>query len=133
MLKLLARQGRTIICTIHQPTASHFQLFDQVYVLAKGQCVFQGASQQLVPFMSSVGLHCPKHYNPADYGKYKILYEYYVGHHQLLWLSLTQTTVWKLDPFPSPNMLGKNHTQFGPLERAGLSHQPEVIKHHSLK
>jgi ABC-type multidrug transport system ATPase subunit len=72
MLKLLARQGRTIICTIHQPTASHFQLFDQVYVLAKGQCVYQGASQQLVPFLSSVGLRCPKHYNPADYGKYNV-------------------------------------------------------------
>lgn len=67
LLKLLAQQGRTIICTIHQPTASHFQLFDQVYVVAKGHCVYQGASQQLVPFMSSVGLHCPKHYNPADY------------------------------------------------------------------
>jgi ABC-type multidrug transport system ATPase subunit len=72
LLKVLARQGRSIICTIHQPTASHFQLFDQVYVLAKGQCVYQGASQQLVPFMSSVGLHCPKHYNPADYGEYDI-------------------------------------------------------------
>lgn len=97
MLKLLARQGRTIICTIHQPTASHFQVFDQVYVLAKGQCVYQGASQQLVPFMSSVGLHCPKHYNPADYGKYNVLHRYYVGHHQLPGLYLTPTTSWKLD------------------------------------
>lgn len=76
MLKLLARQGRTIICTIHQPTASHFQLFDQVYVLAKGQCVYQGASQQLVPFMASVGLRCPKHYNPADYVMEMIQGEY---------------------------------------------------------
>lgn len=67
---MLAHQGHTIICTIHQPAASHFQLFDQVYILAKGHCVYQGASKQLVPFMSSVGLHCPKHYNPADYGKY---------------------------------------------------------------
>lgn len=67
LLKTLARQGRTLICTIHQPTASHFQLFDQVYILAKGHCVYHGASQQLIPFMSSVGLHCPKHYNPADY------------------------------------------------------------------
>ncbi|XP_069705223.1 ATP-binding cassette subfamily G member 4-like [Periplaneta americana] len=76
MLKLLARQGRTIICTIHQPTASHFQLFDQVYIMAKGLCVYQGAAPQLVPFLSSVGLHCPKHYNPADYVMEMIQGEY---------------------------------------------------------
>lgn len=30
MLHNLTRQGRTIICTIHQPTASEFSMFDQV-------------------------------------------------------------------------------------------------------
>lgn len=67
LLKTLARQGRTVICTIHQPTASIFEQFDRVYVLARGSCVYQGAHDHLVPFLSNVGLECPKTYNPADY------------------------------------------------------------------
>ncbi|XP_075224617.1 ATP-binding cassette subfamily G member 4-like isoform X2 [Lycorma delicatula] len=67
LLKNLSRQGRTIVCTIHQPTASMFNMFDNVYMLAKGMCVYQGSSQQLVPFLASCGLQCPSSYNPADY------------------------------------------------------------------
>ena len=32
----LAHQGRTIVCTIHQPRSDIFQLFDDVMLLSKG-------------------------------------------------------------------------------------------------
>ncbi|KAJ2950237.1 hypothetical protein O0L34_g11599 [Tuta absoluta] len=67
LLRLLSRQGRTIICTIHQPSASLFALFDRVYVLARGMCCYQGAAPLLVPFLAEVGAVCPTTHNPADF------------------------------------------------------------------
>ncbi|XP_034187738.2 ATP-binding cassette sub-family G member 1 isoform X1 [Osmia lignaria lignaria] len=67
LLERLARLGRTVICSIHTPSARIFAKFDHVYVVANGQCVYRNTVQNLVPFLQQVGLECPKHYNPADF------------------------------------------------------------------
>lgn len=70
LLKSLARDNRTIVCTIHQPSASLYALFDQVYIIAEGMCIYNGASDNTVQFLASVGLQCPMYHNPADYSKF---------------------------------------------------------------
>ncbi|KAG6797700.1 ATP-binding cassette sub-family G member 1 isoform X1 [Apis mellifera caucasica] len=67
LLKQLAKAGQTVICSIHQPSASLLNMIDHLYVVADGNCVYSGSTQNLVPYLSSLGLQCPTHYNPADY------------------------------------------------------------------
>ncbi|XP_030383367.1 ATP-binding cassette sub-family G member 1 [Scaptodrosophila lebanonensis] len=67
LLKKLALEGRTVICTIHQPSALTFAMFDHLYAIGEGHCIYAGGTHNLVPFLGVLGLHCPESYNPADY------------------------------------------------------------------
>lgn len=68
VLNSLAQEGRTIICTIHQPRSDLFSQFGNILLLAKGgQVAYNGPSSQLLPYFSDIGHPCPKLTNPADH------------------------------------------------------------------
>lgn len=67
ILKNLALDGKTIICTLHTPSALEFKMFDHIYALADGFCIYQGSTNNLVPFLSNLDLVCPETYNPPDF------------------------------------------------------------------
>lgn len=45
-------------------------MFDKLYAVTKGQCIYQGPVKELIPFLGNIGLHCPSYHNPADFCKF---------------------------------------------------------------
>ncbi|XP_060165107.1 ATP-binding cassette sub-family G member 5 isoform X2 [Globicephala melas] len=63
----LARRGRIVILTIHQPRSELFQLFDKIAILSCGELVFCGTPVEMLHFFSGCGYPCPEHSNPFDF------------------------------------------------------------------
>ncbi|XP_058056884.1 ATP-binding cassette sub-family G member 1 [Anopheles bellator] len=103
LLQGLAREGRTIVCTIHQPSATVFEMFDHVYVLAEGNCVYQGSALNTVPYLRSVGLHCPPYHNAADYLLEVTNKEY--GNFTKALAHASSDPSWRLAPVVAPGRL----------------------------
>lgn len=66
-LRNLAFTGRTIITTIHQPSAEMFNLFDDLCVLAEGKVVYFGPAHLAADHFASLGHPVPDHTNHADF------------------------------------------------------------------
>ncbi|DBA00883.1 TPA: hypothetical protein N0F65_008526 [Lagenidium giganteum] len=66
-LQQLARNGRTVIATIHQPSSELYGLFDMLYLLSDGACVYHGKAADAVGYFGNLGFQCPSFVNPSDY------------------------------------------------------------------
>ena len=47
-LKDLADEGRTVVCSIHQPRSSIFAMFDDLLLLSEGAPVYSGPAKDAV-------------------------------------------------------------------------------------
>ncbi|KAF5378810.1 hypothetical protein D9615_006999 [Tricholomella constricta] len=72
-LRKLANSGQAILCTIHQPSAELFQVFDRLLLLRKGgQTVYFGdlghnATKLIHYFEKNGSRHCDPAENPAEF------------------------------------------------------------------
>ncbi|PKK28947.1 ATP-binding cassette, sub-family G (WHITE), member 2 (Junior blood group) [Columba livia] len=67
LLKRMAKQGKTIIFSIHQPRYSIFRLFDNLTLLAAGRMLYHGPAQHAIQYFQSIGYECEPYNNPADF------------------------------------------------------------------
>ncbi|XP_076926525.1 ABC transporter G family member 21-like [Bidens hawaiensis] len=67
-LKGLARGGRSVVTTIHQPSSRLYWMFDKVVVLSDGCPIYSGHTGRVMEYFSSIG-HVPgfNFVNPADF------------------------------------------------------------------
>eukprot|EP00117_Sycon_ciliatum_P034799 scpid29605/ scgid1650/ Protein white len=66
-LKTLAENGRTIICTIHQPPSEVFLRFHKLLLFAEGRTAYLGSVAGAPAEFARLGFVCPAHYNYADF------------------------------------------------------------------
>jgi len=67
-VKSLARHGRTVVCTIHSPSSQSFRLFDTMYLLYEGACVFNGnPHSEAIPHFENCGFLFQVGDSVADY------------------------------------------------------------------
>jgi len=67
LLQEIAKSGRTVVSTIHQPSSQVFKKFDRLMLLCEGQIIYQGSSEESVGYFSKFGQVCPKNENPSNY------------------------------------------------------------------
>ena len=71
LCKLLRRlsksRGVTVVCTIHQPQAKIFKLFDNLILMRSGCVVYQGNAKTAVRYFCDRGYPLPEGSSPADH------------------------------------------------------------------
>ncbi|XP_077242382.1 ABC transporter G family member 15-like [Tasmannia lanceolata] len=66
-LRNIARDGRTVISSIHQPSSEVFALFDDLFLLSGGEAVYFGDAKLSIEFFAEAGFPCPSRRNPSDH------------------------------------------------------------------
>ena len=70
-LQSLARQGKIIVMSLHQPRSDIVKLLDQSVIMSQGHVAYFGPTNEMVPYFTELGYPCPTYANPLDtYSKY---------------------------------------------------------------
>lgn len=66
LIRAISRLGVTTIAIVHQPREQIFYGFDQLLLLAQGESVFQGPTENVHEYFEQLGFAFPQKANPAD-------------------------------------------------------------------
>ncbi len=53
-LKNLAMDGKTVVCSIHQPRSSIFSMFDDLLLLSEGSIIYSGPAKEAISHLESL-------------------------------------------------------------------------------
>ncbi len=75
-LSNLAKQNRTVVATIHQPSTEIFNLFDDLLILSRGRIAYLGPTKDVVDYFGRNGFPCSTYVNPSDHLFMNVLREF---------------------------------------------------------
>ncbi|KAF6169929.1 hypothetical protein GIB67_034321 [Kingdonia uniflora] len=67
MLHNIAKEGKTVVTTIHQPSSRLFHKFDKLILLGKGSLLYYGKASEAMVYFSSIGCSPLIAMNPAEF------------------------------------------------------------------
>ncbi|KAG9154558.1 hypothetical protein Leryth_014992 [Lithospermum erythrorhizon] len=67
LLQDVAKAGRTVITTIHQPSSRMFHMFDKVLLISEGHPVYYGKARDSIEYFSSLSFIPQINMNPAEF------------------------------------------------------------------
>lgn len=65
-MQSLARKGKTVVATIHQPSSDSYLSFDKLILMCDGHIVYQGPPKGVPEHFAKVQIDFPHFKNPAD-------------------------------------------------------------------
>ncbi|CEQ39426.1 SPOSA6832_00937 [Sporobolomyces salmonicolor] len=66
-LSRLAKRGRVVVLSIHQPRSDAYALFDKVTLLSQGSVIYSGCRTDMLPHFASLGYTPRERTNPLDF------------------------------------------------------------------
>ncbi|GAA5939117.1 uncharacterized protein JCM15063_004431 [Sporobolomyces koalae] len=66
-LSNLAKRGRCVVLSIHQPRSDAYPIFDKITLLSQGSVIFSGLRTDLLRHFATLGYVPPKRTNPLDF------------------------------------------------------------------
>ncbi|XP_019052049.1 PREDICTED: ABC transporter G family member 22-like isoform X1 [Nelumbo nucifera] len=67
MLQSIAKAGKTVVTTIHQPSSRLFNKFDKLILLGRGNTLYFGKASEAMQYFSSIGCSPLIAMNPAEF------------------------------------------------------------------
>lgn len=71
-LQQIARQGKLVMLSLHQPRSDIAKMLDQTALMSSGHVMYCGPTDHMVPYFTELGYPSPTYANPLDtYSEYR--------------------------------------------------------------
>ncbi|GAB1205056.1 hypothetical protein APSETT445_003723 [Aspergillus pseudonomiae] len=122
--KLAVANNLIIIASIHQPSTTTFQLFDNLLLLSGGKTCYFGPISEVPSYFNNIGYPIPSNTNPAEYLLDAVssdftVHEYQVGKIQTAWAQSAEYAALSKQP-QSANEKNGNIMNIDELSRPGI-------------